>query len=182
MIHYFTPYSVSKELGVIYNYYCNLVPNDNDYICIRDGDVMFPFSTFGQQIETAVKNYNSQYDLFTCYTNRISNKHQLYKGEFSNESNLLELLKIARKLEKEKYAQVKKIDHIISGPVLIFKKKLWKQKQFPEKSSKGSILGIETDWIKILMKRGVRIGLIEGLYVIHSYRLLDGKENISHLI
>jgi hypothetical protein len=70
MIYYFTPY-INGNLGQAYNHYCNLVPNDDDWITMMDGDVMQLHTNWAEIWENIINNSPKTTGIVTCQTNRI---------------------------------------------------------------------------------------------------------------
>src|SRR5690348_8652460 len=76
MIYYSTPYSLEKCLGKAHNQFIRLLPNDEDFACLLDGDVMFTVSNFGHNLQ-AIIDANPDCRLFYARTNRIACPWQL---------------------------------------------------------------------------------------------------------
>lgn len=177
MIYFFTPYSWEKNIGQAYNQYIRLVPNDDDYICLMDGDIMFLTADFGDHLQNIVNKY-PEASLFTCLTNRVGNRGQCYRGDMSENFDVKFHEAIAKDLQARNYFLVSPVNRVISGHLLLFKKKVWREVGgFFEKG----ILKVDNDFSrKVLLKRGI-IYLMEGVYVFHKYRT-NGKNNKNHLL
>jgi hypothetical protein len=176
MIYFFTPYSFEKNLGKAYNQYCDLVPNDSDWICIMDGDMMF-VNDFGSIIQAHITK-RPDTGLFLCLTNRVKNTQQCYNGEISENSDLGYHAQIAKHLEVNKKLQVKEMNRVASGYLMCFKKETWKVVgKFYEKG----ILAVDNKFSKAILDNGLKIRIMEDLYAIHYYRLLQGIKDKSHL-
>lgn len=176
MIFYFTPYSLEKDLGKGYNDYMKLI-GDDDWACFTDGDVMFLRPDFGHQIAEYVQNYPNT-GLFTAYTNRVGTLEQCYQGKISDE-NKIDLHIFLSKIITTK--NIKKINHVISGHLMLIKKSVWKRVGgFPEKEKKANILGVDNVFSQKILDAGLEILVMEGVYVWHTYRLGD-TNNTSHL-
>lgn len=179
--YFFTPYH-DAGLGYAYNQCCAIVPNDDDWICLLDADVMLFPSDFGRQIRNAVQ-HAPQFDLFTCRATRIyKNSQQQYPGPIREERDLVKLhdkaLQVSARAE-----QATELSGSVSGFFLLFRKKLWKEIQFPVVGSKGHhILGIDTEWVIRLRAAGKRVGLLNNLLAVHYYRLGTGDQDKSHLV
>lgn len=184
MIHYFKPYDISKNLGACYNYYCNLVPNDDDWIVLMDGDTCFLTPDYGHLIQKAIKLY-PEVGLFTCYTNRIGNLEQAFNGRISEDPNIANHVIKAKSLSI-KEPSLKYLNNVISGHFMLFQKKTWREVNgFPEVSrrpNRPNLLGVDNRFSNRILKSGKKIALIENLYVFHVYRLLQGVRNKSHLL
>lgn len=178
MVYYFKPYSVEKDLGKAYNQYLELLPNDDDWACLIDGDVAFLIPDYGHLIQEVIGLYPDT-GLFTCYTNRVGNLEQCYMGRISEDANMLNHRKIALMLSKEQRHKLKELKSIISGHVMIVQKKTWKEVGgFTEDHG---ILAIDNKFSKKILKAGKTIQLMRGLYALHFYRLDTGRHDKSHL-
>ena len=177
MIFYFVPYSLERNIGKAYNQYMSLLPKDNDWGVLMDGDTMFLTFTWGHHIAEVIKNIPDA-GIITCYTNRIAkNKVQLY-GEDSTDIILHRA--IAKKLDNEFRGDYRKINQRISGFFMAIKKKTWKEVgKFPEIPNK--ILDIDGLFSNKVLSAGKDIYLMRGLYVFHYYRLAEGKKYKDHL-
>lgn len=179
-IYYFTPYHPGG-LGLAYNEHCALVPNDDDWICITDSDVMF-FSSqrMGDQIEEAITRH-PEYDVFTCVTNRMCGDQQI-RGPIRQERDLVRLKIEADKRTAQYRGQIKTINGFFAGYFILFPKRIWKEIPFPEIGSQGGrILGIDSAWCHTVHQKGKKVGLMLGLMATHFYRLDKGEGDLSHL-
>lgn len=171
-IWYSNPYSTEKNIGKAYNDFCEIVPNDEDWIVLQDGDICFLTSKWGRQIEETIKLYGNHFDLITCQTNRLGRPFQRYKGEFSENFDMKYHTELAVKLENENWCKIKDITNTkkVAGMLMIFKKSLWNETKFNEND-----IAFDDTWSKELIKKGYKFGMMTGLYVWHSYRLLSEK-------
>ncbi len=177
-IHYFTPFSLTKNLGEEYNKYVSLVKNDNDWICFTDADTMFMTDDYGKQIHEIVSQ-NQNVGLFTCYTNRVNNEHQCYMGTMNKNDSIINHRRIGLYLQEHKFLDLKFIEQDISGVMMLFQKKTWKQ---VGKFSEGTgLLGVDTYFSRKILKGGFKIAVMEGVYLLHYYRLLEGMKYKKHL-
>ena len=175
-IYYGIPYALDKNLGAEYNRYMNLLPNDDDWMCVTDGDIMF-FGDFGHQISDVIKKIPDA-GLITCLTNRIAkNKAQLYGGD---SSDAIVHRVIAKNLDKDFRGSYRKINQKVSGFFMAIKKKTWLEVgKFPEIPNK--ILDIDGLISSKILRSGKGIYLMRGVYVFHYYRLLEGVKYKDHL-
>jgi glycosyl transferase, family 25 len=182
MIWYFKPYSFDKDLGKAYNQYCELVPNDEDWICLMDGDSMFLNSNFGHIIQEYINQY-PECKLFLPVVNRIGKSSQCYKGLISSNPDIVYHRKIAKRLIEEG-RQVKSLvkdpNLSISMPCFIFQKKTWKAVGGFDETQR--ILGVDVRFSEKVRKLKAPIYLMENLYLFHYYRLLEGKNDKSHIM
>ncbi len=172
----FIPVSFNKNLGEAYNYCATLIGGDDEYILYKDGDVCFLTPDWMNIIKEAIQA-NPQYDVYTCLTNRVGNTAQCHENKINDDPNILNHITIAKSLAKSKRVEVIETKHVISGHLMIFKKSLIKQ---IGKFSNG-ILGVDTDFSRAVFRHQKRIGIMQGLYVFHVYRLSTGILDKSHL-
>ncbi len=175
-IFYFVPYSLERNIGKAYNQYMALLPNDNDYGVLMDGDTMFLTFDWGHAIAEVIKKVPNA-GIITCQTNRIRQKKQLY--DESSPDILVHRL-IAKTLDEKYRGQVRKINTHISGFFMAIQKKTWKQVgKFPE--ADGKLLTIDNAFSRKVMKSNKDIYLMRGMYVFHYYRFAEGKNHTGHL-
>lgn len=179
MIHYFIPYSTDGDLGKAYNYYARLVENPEDWICFIDADAMIGLiPKYGHHLQEIINKYPDT-GLFTTYTNRVGCLEQCYNGIISENSNILYHKQLAKDLVVRNNGKVKEINKVISGMIMIFKKSTFDRVGgFPET---GGILAIDNKFSKRILNNGLKIRLIESMYLFHFYRLDTGKQDKSHL-
>lgn len=172
------PWNTDKNIGVSYNQTMNLI-GTNDWVCFLDGDAVHTSHFFGKRIEEVVE-YNPQYSLFTCYTNRVGFTPQIAPGvnQITNDQ------KYHREFGKDLWAKYghSVIDitnkHYISGVLLLIKKSVWeKVGGFNE----SGMLTIDNDIHMKVKNLGGKVGLMKGIYVQHWYRGGD-KDSKSHLL
>lgn len=180
MIYYFTPY-IKGNLGQAYNHYCNLVPNDEDWITMVDGDIMQLHMDWGDKWNK-ILDINHHAGIITCKTNRITCPIQKIDSMF-HEHNLREHRNYAIKLFNEygySTAKIKCSDNYnescMSGFFFAFKKSTWKLVN----GFCDGILHVDTDFFN-KVKQHKECLVANGFYVLHYYRLLEGYNFISHL-
>jgi hypothetical protein len=177
MIYYFTPFT-KGDLGQAYNHYCNLVPDDNDWITFVDGDVMQLHLNWGD-IWSNIINQNKDAGIITCLTNRAvkNNKDQVCLDMY-NEQNISQHRIYAQKLLNTNQYQTKEmIGHCLSGFFFSFTKKTWKEVG----GFDSGLLHVDTKFyykVKSIKKCVVS----KGFYVLHYYRMIEGEEYTRHLI
>lgn len=188
MIYFFTPYSFEYNLGKAYNDYCKLIPNDDDWIVVKDGDIMFLGNEWGKQFQVLADKYPNA-GIITCITNRTSNPQQMYKDEISENADIRYHRQIALHLQNTNYDIVTEAKLVISGHVMMFKKSTWREaKFFPEfLSEKGvlkynkNIATVDNRFSSRVMKTGKKILVSQGIYALHYYRLNEGAKYRNHL-
>lgn len=182
-IHFGTPFAPDKNLARAYNEFCDLMP-DGDWICLTDADTMWIPSAvdYHDLMQKAIAEYPDT-GLFGCMTNRVGKLYQCHNNIISKSADLLyhESVMIER---AERYGhQCEEVSHI-SGFMMLFPKNVWKEVGgFDEKhiDKQGKVM-LEVDntfSFMIGIKRPVRV--IQGLHIIHYYRLKQGIFDKSHL-
>lgn len=175
MIYYFTPYAIDKDLGSAYNHYMSLLPNDDDYAVFTDGDTMFLGDDYGTQIDKIVKA-NPKAGMFTCVTNRVGNKQQCHNHIISENPDMRYHKEIALDLQERKYMDVKPMKRRISGHLMIIKKSVWFSNKF-----QSGLLAVDNKISSMLIKKGFDVLLMQGVYLMHYYRLIEGRKYKDHL-
>jgi len=174
----FVPYTNEKNLGKAYNEYCQIVPNDDDWILIKDGDLMFLTPDFFDLLTEHISE-NPNTGIFTCLTNRIANPVQLYKNNFSQIGDVGYHREIAMSIRNKKTTKL--INRVISGMFMCFKKSTWKNVgKFTEDKK---FLGVDHDFSRKVLNNKLDIRVMENIYVFHYYRLLEGGVGyMEHLL
>lgn len=188
MIHYITSGNSNLNLGKEINDFVKLIPN-NDWVCLRDIDTMPSYhEVFFKQIEDISK---TDFGLVGCVTNRLGLKHHLIDGIKQENSDW----KYHREIGKSRYnkhgSNVRemdfKMDNIedsIGGVMMLFPKRVWLDVGGFEEGG-VSINGCFIDYLftKAVISRGHKIGLAEGVYMIHMYRpdAIDTRYATKHL-
>jgi len=178
-VWYFNPGRGDKNLGKAYNEHCDIVPNDNDWICMTDGDIMHMLPYWSKQIEDIIRKHGNEYSLISCVTNRLGLKWQLPKG-FSDDPNVLNHYDIADELYNKHYIEVENSRKPTAGLMMLFPKRTWNKVKFKEGLTCG---GKFIDWrfSEAVLNIG-KIGIAKGLYVFHFYRFNKDKKDIKHLL
>jgi len=187
MINILTPFDPSPniDLGLAYNKAISNYDNDEEWIVLKDGDVMFLTPDFGNILQEAaeIAEEFGQPALLTCRTNRI---HQLAKAqrheEGFGETDIMKQIDIAESFRDKEHPfklDVIENDVPISGMLMMFKVKTWKSIG-GFKEGIGA-LGVDNDFVNRLRAEGVTILRINRLYVWHTYRLKLGVGNKDHL-
>lgn len=175
-LHILTPYDSHLDLGRSYNEAMALIP-DGDAACIRDIDTCFLTPEQPFIIERYINTYPTA--VLTCWTNRVSTLSvpQLLKGYPDETSDMRLHLERAR-FQLEIGMKVTPIQRDISGFLIVLTKELWKRFPFPET---GKALGVDTIFNREIRKAGIEILRMDCLYVYHTYRLINGILDRSHL-
>lgn len=180
-IWYSNPYSTTKQIGMALNKFCRIVPNDDDWIILQDGDICYLTPDWGQLIEKSLAKNGDEFGLIGCYTNRLRGLHQLYGGQISNDHDIKNHYTIANVYAKNE-AKVNDIGmYGVAGLFMAFKKSTWKEVNgFNENS-----IAFDSDFNVKVRQKGYKLGLINNLYVYHCYRIwndLAPEYDTKHLI
>jgi hypothetical protein len=176
-IHICIPYSIDKKLGKVYNQAMSQIP-DGDSACLMDYDVQLLTPDAGKIIHEYANKY--PHNLLTCFTNRVhpNAKPQLLNEVLSEDTDIRTHIALAEEQKKHLY-KVTPIKQWIAGMLMIVPKSLWLKYPFPET---GKCLGIDTYYSKMILRRGVEILRMDGIYCWHSYRLMNGIFDKKHLM
>lgn len=166
MIYYFSPFDTDKRLGRAHNECCRIVPNDDDWIVLMDGDIMFLRPDWGKQIADVIAKHGGEYAVLGCLANRLAGQHQQYKGRFSDEPDIRQHMAIATLAHAEHYDDVMSTDKAIAGMFMAFQKRAWiAAGGFPDNS-----IRFDVEFCDKVRRQGGRLGIMHGLYVFHMYR------------
>ena len=178
MIHYISPYRVDKNIGKAINDAIKQIsPDDEDWIVHCDHDILWLLPESKQQLENILST--TEFDVLGPLTNRLGSKTQLYHEEFSEETDILEHIQIAKDFIKGNYAEIKPLkDGVLAAFCLCFKVKTWKKLGgFAENT-------LQFDWhfSENARKMDFKLGIMTGIYVYHLYRTGKDKSDFTHLI
>ncbi len=176
-VHIIKPYSLTKDLGFVYNEAMSRIP-DGDWACLMDYDTAFLTPDCGVILHNYAEKY-PEAGLLTCYTNRIHPKAtaQLLGGAIAESTDLQILTEIAHTQRNFLY-QATVIEHEVSGFLMMVSKATWNEVKFQEGDK---CLGVDNNYCWDLFKKGKSIYRMDGLYVLHLYRLKNGITDKSHL-
>jgi len=183
MVHDIIPYSLDKNLGKAYNDAMALIP-DGDHVCFRDGDTCWLTPDYGVHLTEYVRQFPDS--VLTCWTNRINEKAEQQSdiGGIREDVDFKTHLKYAE-VFKNKLYKTTPLHGFVSGFCLVFPKSLWQQHKFTEKQvyeDRGphNLLGVDNDWTNRVRVAGVPVLRMDGLYIWHTYRLLNNSK--EHLL
>lgn len=179
-IWYSNPYNIQKKIGEALNDFCRIVPNNEDWIILQDGDICYLTPDWGNLIHESLKLEGDNYGLIGCYTNRLRGVHQLNEMKISNNHDMKHHFNVAKEYSKRD-AGINDIGIMgVAGLFMAFKKKTWIEVGgFNENS-----IAFDTDFNVKVRNKGYKLGLINNLYVYHSYRIwndINPADDISHL-
>lgn len=176
-VHICSPYRVDKNLGKAYNETMRMLPDDW-WGCLCDYDIQLLTPDAGKILhEYAFRNPNA--GMLTCFTNRIStlSTGQLLGGTVSENTDYFHHYRLAEEQKKRLYSTTE-INQDISGFLMMVSKKAWLEHPFPET---GICLHVDTTYGRTIRSAGKKIIRMDGLYVWHAYRLINGIFDKRHL-
>lgn len=177
MIYYGVPYDLDKNIGVYYNRFMSMLPDD-DFACFVDGDTIFTTPFYGKQIEEIVQQ-NRDCGLFYAVTNRIGCPWQIAEGVNQVTDNIRYHREFGTR-QFEKYghdARTVTEDYAASGFFMLVQKRIWKD---VGGFKTDGMLGVDNDFHDRARRAGHVIRQMRGVYLYHWYR--GGTNDILHLL
>jgi GT2 family glycosyltransferase len=176
-VHILKPYSLDKNLGKAYNESMRLIP-EGDWACLMDYDTMFLTPDCGKILHEYAQLFENT-GMLTCWTNRIHPlaTNQLYSPKEMENTDVKYHIRMAEVIKSKLY-HATKLNTVISGFLMMVNRSTWHDIQFDENMK---CLGVDNDYCHRLFDNGRSIYRMDGLYVWHSYRLLNGVGDKSHL-
>lgn len=178
-IWYSNPYSIDKNFGKAINDFCSIVPNDEDWIVIQDGDICYLTPDWGRIIYESLKEHGHKFGLIGCYTNSLNGLNQLHGKRRFNDISMKDHHKIAKTYNSTNISDFGKL--IVAGFFMAFQKKTWRLVGGFVENNKS----FDTLFNIAVRKKGLKVGIMDGLYVYHLYRIwADGNpgNEVKHLM
>lgn len=176
-LHWISPYRVDKNIGAAINEaIMNLRYCPDDWICLTDHDVLFLLPDSKAQIERILLS-ETEFDVIGCMTNRIRSREQLVDGIFDLDDRIRQHIKIAETLQSDAVVAAK---GVMAAFMLCFRVSVWeKVGGFTE-----GVINFDTLFNSACRNAGFKIGLMKGVYVWHSYRIMSKVplQDFTHLI
>lgn len=178
MIHICTPYREDKNLGRAYNEAFERCP-DGDALCVHDIDVLL----LTPDAPVIMQKYLDMHPdgVFVCRTNRISElsveqHHMIITG-----SDIKEHIIIANMISRPPHIATPLQRRDFSGFLILMNKHVWQKCKAPEYLDKGGCIGVDTMWSRAMIEAGITRYRMDSIYCWHSYRLLNGIADKTHL-
>ena len=166
-IYTFVAYDTEQNLGRFYNSAMSLLADD-DWAVFIDSDAMFVQEDWGHKIQRVIKQ-NPDYGFFTCLTNRVGCEWQLADAIDRNNQDILRHVDYGKDIAEN--AEVDSVEDVtdysgLSGVCMIIQKKVWDQIG----GAKDGFHGVDNDLHRKSADQGIKVGLIESLYIYHLYK------------
>jgi len=178
MIYYFTPYNTEKNIGQAYNE-CMELLKDDDYACFVDGDAMFTTPDFGNRINHILEKF-PHIEYATCITNRVACDWQVCPSSDWDNDDLKfhrALGWLAAQANEYDIKDVTNEPHPMSGVMILLKKSTW----IDIGPFIDGMLGVDNEYHERARRKGVKLWLLEGIYLYHWYRGGNRKDK-RHLL
>ncbi len=176
-LQFTAPYSFAGNIGQGYNEAMASLAREDDWMVLMDLDAMLLGSGVGHQIAEIIWKH-PEYKLFAAVTNRIGTEAQKVPGMW-NERDLGKHREKTLELQRTRPHHVKQTKGPVSGVVLVLQKKTWRE---VGGFASNGLLHVDYDFCRRLLALGGKIGVMEGVYATHYYRMLEGWDYTGHLM
>jgi len=171
-IHWISPYSMSTPPnigGAINDAIRQLNPADDDWLIHVDQDVLFLLPDTKRLIGEILADTN--FDVLGATTNRLGTTYQLVPNTFK-ETDILRHIKWAKTLQYSIGKKVEPTKEHLAAFLLCFRYSTFKQLGgFVE-----NVLNFDTIFSIRAHKMKKKLGIMEGVYVFHLYRLNEAVD------
>ena len=173
VVHYVSPYAVDYNLGASYNAAANGL-KASDYIALMDNDACFLDVRFGRWIAETIKA-NPHYDIFVPRTNRLRDDMQRV-NQMMNVADIKKHREVTETIWKKNSTNMIDAERPPAGLCMIMKVSTLRKLKF-----RNGLLVIDTDFMWRAKNAGYKIGIMQGIYLFHYYRLAEGADKTGHL-
>lgn len=182
MLYFSIPYSLDKKLLEAYDHEISRLPNNDDWLCMLDGDTAFLRSDFGHHIADYIAKYPNT-GLFTCLASRCHYKYLRLPDADDKSPDIIYHKKIADRQAQNHRLDARKINSIITGHLMAIKKETWlKIKKRVFNTAKNETLeAVDTAISKAILEINADIICMDGIYLLHYCRLKEGYAHRNHL-
>lgn len=183
MIWFFTPYSFDKKMFEAWAQYMNLVGDEDDWVCMMDGDIAFLNANFGHHISDYINKYPDT-GLFTCYASRSRTRWMMPDLHIFSSTNILDHKRKADKHVERFRLDVEEIHDRVTGHLMVIRKGTWLKirEMVSGKTVDKNILSVDSAISRSILEFDLKIRLMKGIYVFHYYRHLEGADYKGHLV
>lgn len=170
-----TPYKLD-DIGGGINEFLSLLPR-HAWACIRDADTLF-LNGGQQQLIQQIVDENPRFDLIGCMTNRIGVPWQQHNGQISDNDRIGYHARLSTARLLAHGTRITDAPAPIAGFFMLFRVSTWQNIKFEQHTAQFDIR-----FSKEIVKAGGRLGVAQGLYLWHSYRLghSDPTKSVDHL-
>ncbi len=165
----------NKNIGAAYNREMESVGVD-DWVCFLDMDAMHTSHIAPLRIKDVIEA-NPKYGMFSCMTNRVGTKEQVYSQSLWDNDSIDKHWKVGEMLWELYGTSVKVAVKPISGVMILTSKRSW----IKSGGFKDGLLGVDNEYHYSMKKAGIKTGIMEGIYVLHYYRNGDINDT-KHLL
>jgi len=175
MIYVNIPYansSIPKNLGQVYNNFCENLPNDDDWACFLDHDAMFTTDNWYTQIEEIISKDDGSPRVYGARTNRINSTFQLVGNIDIHNHDMRYHREIGKYLQGKHYYDkmlVKTgatLQKGFSGIMILIQKSTWRK-------INGFIDGfnnVDNTLRYKLNEHNIPLYILNGMYIYHWYK------------
>lgn len=174
MLHIVDPYDNNLNLGAAYNKTMSYFGQD-DWVCLKDHDTLFLLPDTIRHISRYTELFPNA-GILTCYTNRLANGEQLTGARCSENDSIRNHITVAKAIEAGLYSTTRMIKPI-SGFLMVIRKSTWDRVKFDD-----GCLGVDNKYHLKIVAAGMDVLRMNGIYVWHTYRLINGVRDKKHLI
>ncbi|MDP3445489.1 MAG: hypothetical protein Q8T08_21735, partial [Ignavibacteria bacterium] len=120
----------------------------------------------------------SDTSMFVCFTNRIGNKQQKYSDDLSEVDSIRMQYLVAEFLYKNHHCEVTDLQTPTSGFMMAIQQKTWCliRDELEEKTKDNFLLRIDRMIATILLDKKMSIRRMDGLFMLHYYRMVEGNK------
>jgi len=187
MILDITPYNTDKNLGKAYNDAFRNTSDEVTHICFRDGDTCWLTPDYGVHLAEYVRLHPT--DVLTCWTNRINERaeQQVKQVNTLRKSYDMRDHLMAGSGYRRFIYETTPLRSFVSGFCMVVPRSVWVNHKFAEQqvySDRGptNMLGVDNDFTNRIRAAGIQVLRMDGLYIWHTYRLLQGDNDKTHLL
>ncbi len=178
-VHYISPFSCEKNIGKAINDAIQVlhIPS-TDWLVLTDMDAMWLLPDSKAQVERILAT--TPYDVLGCMTNRIRSREQLVGGVFNEDDRIREHIKIAETCRANAGDMVKECySGVVAAFCMCFRASVWEKVGGFEEGT----ITFDSVFCRRARELGYKIGIMSGVYVWHSYRLMSSnpKNEIKRL-
>lgn len=170
------PYATDKKYGIELNRCIETMPDD-DWVCVLDWDCMLLSHNQIPMMYEYIARYPDT-GLFLAMSNRSGSQMQRYKNQKSENFDMSYWMREAENIEPS-YNVTNMGAPIISGFLMLFSKATWAQIKFDETLD---ILHVDRTFAQSVLHLRKKVHIMQDILVWHSYRLLNGTKDKSHLL